>query len=272
MTLENCRVVLVRPHYPGNLGATARVMRNMGLSRLVLVAPLADPADHEARRLSAHGEEILDRARVVTELGEAVADCVFVAGTSARVGGPGRRQSVGAPDEILPHLAAACAEQPVALVFGPEPSGLSDVDVTRCHYLIHIPADATYPALNLAQAVTVCLYELRRTWLRQTGPPSLPSPAAGGGKPLSPSPAAGGGLGWGEPPAPFDLQGRMFADLRRALEEIHFLWGESADSLMHAVRHLIGRAQPTATEVGILFGLARQIRWYVEHHPRRPEG
>jgi tRNA/rRNA methyltransferase len=263
MSLENCRVVLVRPHYPGNLGATARVMRNMGLSRLVLVAPVADPADHEARRLSAHGEDILDRARVVAEFGEAVADCVLVAGTSARVGGPVRRQSVGAPDEVLPHLAAACADQPVALVFGPEPSGLTNAEVPRCHYLIHIPADPAYPTLNLAQAVTVCLYELRRTWLRQTG--WSPGFSRGG----APEPAK---AGTPTEPAPFDLQERMFADLRRALEEVHFLWGESADSLMHAVRHLIGRAQPTATEVRILIGLARQIRWYVEHHLRRPEG
>jgi TrmH family RNA methyltransferase len=246
MALENCRVVLVRPHYPGNVGATARAMRNLGLSQLVLVAPVADPADREARRLSAHGEEILERARVVADLGAAVADCVLVAATSARVGGLVRQQSVGTPDELMPHLAAACADRPVALVFGPEPSGLSTEEVGRCHYLIHIPADPAYPALNLAQAVTVCLYELRRTWLRQSGPP----PAR-------------------EPPAPFELQERMLADLRAALEDVHFLWDENADTLMHALRHLIGRAQPTTTEVKILLGLARQLRWYVAHHPRR---
>src|SRR5579884_3132860 len=173
MGLENCRVVLVRTHYPGNLGATARVMRNFGVTQLVLVAPVADPADREARRLSAHGEDVLDRARVVADLGAAVADCGLVVGTSARVGGPVRRQSVGTPDEILPHLVAAGAAQPVALVFGPEPSGLGNDEVSRCHYLLHIPADPGYPALNLAQAVAVCLYELRRTWLLRTGPPPV---------------------------------------------------------------------------------------------------
>jgi tRNA/rRNA methyltransferase len=221
-------------------------MRNMGLSRLVLVAPVADPADREARRLSAHGEEILDRARVVADLGEAVADCVLVAGTSARVGGIFRRQSVGGPDEVMPHLVAAAADRPVALVFGPEPSGLANEEVTRCHYLITIPTDPGYPALNLAQAVAVCLYELRRTWLRQ-----------------------GGAVPDREPAVPFELQERMFADLRSALEGVHFVWGETADSLMHGIRHLIGRAQPTEMEVNLLLGLARQLRWYVEHHPRR---
>jgi tRNA/rRNA methyltransferase len=248
MSLENCRVVLVRTHYPGNLGATARVMRNMGLTQLVLVAPLADPADREARRLSAHGEGVLERARVVAELGEALADCALVAGTSARVGGLVRRQSVATPDEVAPLLLEAGSRQPVALVFGPEPSGLTDAEVTRCHFLIHIPTDPAYPALNLAQAVTVCLYELRRTWLRQSGRPTER-----------------------EPPAPFALQDRMFADLRSALEAVHFVWGDKGDALMHAVRHLIGLAQPTAMEVDVLLGLARQLRWYVEHHPRRPD-
>lgn len=233
-----CRVVLVRPEVAGNLGATARVMRNMGLSDLVLVAPVADPAAPEARQRATHGETILARCRVVAELGDAVADCVLVVGTSARTGGLFRRQSVGPPDEILPRLVEATASGPAALVFGPEPSGLTNAEVTRCHYLIHIPADPTYPALNLGQAVAICLYELRRAWLKQAN--------------LAASPAT---------IAPFADQERMFASLRDALEQIHFLYGDKADSLMHAIRHLIGRAGPTPMEVEMLFGLARQLRW-----------
>ena len=249
MSLDNCRVVLVRPEVAGNLGATARIMRNMGLSQLLLVDPAADPCDREARRLSTRGEAILDRARVVAELGEAVADCVLVAGTSARTGGLYRKQSLSTPDEILPHLAAACTAAPVALVFGPEPTGLSNAEVTRCQFLIHIPTDPTYPALNLSHAVAVSLYELRRCWQRQAAPSQASEPAA-----------------------PFEVQERMFAQLRTALEEVHFLYGENADTLMHALQHLIGRAQPTAMEVDVLFGLARQLRWYVRHHGRQPGG
>src|SRR5438105_3620938 len=103
----NCRIVLVRPEIAANIGATARVMRNMGATELVLVAPVADPKDQQARQLSTHGEEVLERCRIVADLGEAVADCVLVAGTSARTGGLMRRQSVGAPAEVMPRLVEA---------------------------------------------------------------------------------------------------------------------------------------------------------------------
>ena len=238
----NCRVVLVRPRIAANMGAAARVIRNMGLSDLVLVAPEADPSDPHAHQLATHGEEVLERCRIVAELGEAVADCVLVAATSARVGGLTRRQFVGPPDEIAPRLVEAMKTGPVALVFGPESSGLSNAEVTRCHFLIHIPTDPTYPALNLAQTVAICTYELRRHWLRQANAPTL----------LPPS----------EAPAPFADQERAFEHLRQALEDVHFLWNEKADSLMHTLRHLIGRAGPTPMEVDVLLGLARQLRWF----------
>jgi tRNA/rRNA methyltransferase len=237
MSLAACRVVLVRTHVAGNLGATARVMRNLGLSDLVLVAPIADPTCREARRLSTHGESILTNALIVPDLGSALSNCLVVAATSARIGKRIRGQ-FGAPEQIMPHLVEAMNPGPVALVFGPEPSGLTDEEIARCHWLLHIPTDVGYPALNLAQAVAICLHELRRAWLAQaTTAPFMEA-------------------------APFAVQERMFAALREALEEIHFLYGPKADALMHALRHLIGRAQPTVQEVKLLHGLARQIHWY----------
>jgi tRNA/rRNA methyltransferase len=242
MSLDSCRVVLVRPKIAENLGATARVMRNMGLKELVLMAPEVDPGDPRARKLSTHGEEILERARVVADLGAAVGDCLLVVGTSARIGGPHRRQSVGAPGQIVPHLVRGLETGPVALVFGPEPSGLTDAEVTRCHYLIHIPTDPCYPALNLAQAVAICLYELRRAWLERAGPAEPPHT-------------------W----ATFEDQERLYEHLQKAFEEVHFLYGANAEPLMHALRHLIGRARPTKMEVDLLLGLARQLRWFAAH-------
>lgn len=246
MGLDQCRVVLVRPHYPGNLGATARIMRNFGLRDLVLVNPIADIHDRNARQMSTHGEEILDSACVVSSLSEAIANCVLVIGTSGPHGGQFRRQSVGPPDEILAHaIEPLRGDQPIALVFGPEPTGLNNNEVTLCHHLIHIPAADAYDSLNLAQAVAICLYELQNQWLRATEPRET-----------------------GEPLATFAEQDLMFAQLRAALEEIHFIYGDKADALMHAVRHLLGKARLTEMEVKVLLGLARQIRWYVAHHAR----
>ncbi len=241
MSLSNCRVVLVRTKVAANIGSAARVLRNMGLSDLVLVAPEADPADPRAELLAtSHAADLLRSARVVTTFEEAVADCLLVAATSANVGGLFRRQSVGTPEEVAPQLLRVLPSGPVALVFGPEPSGLTNEEVARCHYLIHVPTDPAYPALNLAQAVAVCTYALRSAFLRQTA-----------------------ALASAEPPAPYAEQERMFEHLRAALTDLHFLYGDKADPLMHALRHLIARAGPTAMEVKLLHGLARQIEWHV---------
>ena len=241
-----CRVVLVRTQFPGNLGAAARIMRNYGLCDLVLVDPLADLQDRNARQMSTHGESILDSARIVSSLADAVAECVLVLGTSGPEGGPFRRQTVGTPEHVLAHaLEPLRGEQSVALVFGPEASGLSNEEVAICHYLIHIPTADDYTSLNLAQAVAICLYELHKQWVGE--PKSVSSRVQ----------------------ATFADQEQMFAQLRDALEQIHFLFGPKADSLMHAVRHLLGKASLTTMEVNVLRGLARQIRWYVAHHPRR---
>jgi tRNA/rRNA methyltransferase len=240
MSIAFCRVVLVETHYAGNLGATARVMHNMGLCELVLVNPIADRLDPQALQMSTHGEPILHAARIVPSLDAAVGDCVLVVGTSARVGGLFRRQSVGTPESTMPPVAHVLRQgRPAAIVFGPEPSGLDNDTVTRCHHLIQIPTAEEYPALNLAQAVAICLYELRKAW--------------DAGRLVSPRPEL----------ATFSEQEQMFAQLRTALEELHFLFGDKAEPLMHAVRHLLGRAQLSVMEVKVLLGLARQIRWHV---------
>jgi tRNA/rRNA methyltransferase len=239
MSLSNCRLVLVRTKVAANIGAVARAMRNMGLAQLVLVAPEADPADPRAELLATpHAADVLHSARVVPTFEEAVADCLLVAATSANVGGLFRRQSVGTPEDVAPHLLRVLPSGPAALVFGPEPSGLTNEEIARCHFLIHIPTDPTYRALNLAQAVAICTYALRTAFLCHSD-----------------------GIAPPEPPAPFADQERMFEHLRAALIDLHFLYGDKADALMHALRHLIGRAGPTAMEVKLLHGLARQIEW-----------
>jgi tRNA/rRNA methyltransferase len=244
--LVNCRIVLVRPHFAGNLGATARAMRNFGLRDLCLVEPRADRHDAEARRMSTHGESILDAARIVASLDEALHDCRVVLATSAHVEGLYREHGYGRPDEMLPRLVRALPDGPCALVFGPEPSGLSNAEVARCHGVIRILTDSEYPALNLAQAVAVCLYELRKGWLAAQSAAVRPTQQVAG----------------------FEEQERMFEHLRQAFEAIHFLYGTKTEPLMHAVRQLIARAEPSPNEVRILHGLARQLLWVAAHGPQ----
>src|SRR5437762_13668783 len=129
MSLHRCRIVLVRTHYPGNLGAAARVMRNFGLADLVLVDPVVSINDLEARRMATHGLAVLDAARTAPDLGAAVADCVFTLATSALPGGVVRESVVGTPAEKFPALLEVAASGPVAVVFGPEPHGLTTAEV-----------------------------------------------------------------------------------------------------------------------------------------------
>jgi tRNA/rRNA methyltransferase len=233
-------VVLVRPEVAGNIGATARAMRNFGLKQLVIVDPVAIPSDPEARRLSTHGEAILDAITIVSDLPSAVTDCIFVAGTSARVGGLYRDDERDRPDNVMPRIVESLQRGPAAIVFGPEPSGLTNAEISLCHTLIRLPADAEFPVLNLAQAVVICLYELFRHSQQEVVQRSEDAPAK------------------------YEEQERMFNHLRKALEQIHFLYGDKADALMHGVRRLIGKAAPTEMEIGLLHGWARQMEWIAE--------
>src|SRR5438128_3837734 len=136
MSLEHCRVVLIETHYPGNLGATARVMCNFGLRDLVLVSPVADRNERNARQMSTHGETVLNDARIVNDLSDAINDCVLVVGTSARSGGLFRSQNVGFPEEVLPRVVEILLQdRPAAILFSPESTGLSNEIVARCQYL-----------------------------------------------------------------------------------------------------------------------------------------
>lgn len=239
---SNCRIILVRPEVDGNIGATARVMRNFGLQDLFLVAPVADPTTPNARSRAAGGIDVLDRATIVTTLDVALAGCVASAATSARQEGIIRGSAVGPPSEVILQLVQKSSNGPVALVFGPEPSGLTTAEVSRCDQLIAIPADTNYPVLNLSHAVGICAYE----WFRAMQSRVTFAEAD-------------------DPPAPDEERERALQHFKCALEDVHFLWDEKAELLFHGIRRLIVRAQPTRNEVQLLHGIARQMEWVVRH-------
>lgn len=251
--LLNCRVVLIRTHYAGNIGAAARAMKNFGLRDLVLVDPVADVTAHQARMLATNGVDVLDAARVVPDFDAAVADCGVVLATAGVTAGTLRETVRGTPADLFPGFVAALAHGPCALVFGPEPHGLTTAEVGRCHGLLHLPADPAYPSLNLSLAVGICLYELRNHALASGGRESAVEVAA-------------------RSPAPFVDLDRAFVHLEEALTKVSFLYGQNAAALMHAVRHLVSRAQPTPQEVKLLHGLARQLLYVAQFLPKNRPG
>jgi tRNA/rRNA methyltransferase len=163
-------VVLVQPQEGGNIGAVARAMVNMGLSRLLLVNP-ANHMGSEAERMSVGGRGLLERAEIFTSLERAVADFDFVVGTTRREGSI--RQGRVTPREAAAEIAARGGGGRTAMVFGRERSGLTNREVDLCHRLVTIPAAAENRSLNLAQAVLVLAYEIFLTAV----PPAAAGPA-----------------------------------------------------------------------------------------------
>ncbi|HEY9806724.1 MAG TPA: RNA methyltransferase, partial [Candidatus Obscuribacterales bacterium] len=167
--LANVRIVLVEPAGPLNIGAIARVMKNMGLHQLVLVNPHCDPLGPEARQMAVHAIDLLTTARVVPNLPTALQGCQRAIATTARP--RAIETELEHPRNALPWLLAeaAGAENPEAgstellqsaLIFGPEDRGLSNEELNYAQRFIRIPSSPAYPSLNLAQAVAVCCYEL----------------------------------------------------------------------------------------------------------------
>jgi tRNA/rRNA methyltransferase len=193
--------------------------------------------------MAVHAQDLLEKARTVQSLAEAVADCRFVVGTTCR-GGLYRAHSEP-PETVAARILRRARTGPVALVFGPEDHGLSNEDLKHCHQLIAIPTSERYSSLNLAQAVLICCYELRK--------------AACGGE-IEPEPVVAALAGDVE----FALE-RLKASLLR----IGFLDPQNPEHIMFALRRIFGRIGLEERDVRILLGLARQIDWYARDGWRR---
>lgn len=234
--LQAIRIVLVATTHPGNIGASARAMKTMGLTELVLVDPLHYPSVEATARASG-ADDVLYRAQVVNTLDEALQGCVRVVGTSARSRGLSSPELP--PRQAAQVLLATASQAPVALVFGRESSGLSNDELDRCHYTVQIPANPQFSSLNLAAAVQILSYELRQQALAGS-PVELERPA-----PL---------------PAPAQDVERFYQHLQTALIAIGFLNPVNPRHLMRRLRHLFNRAQPTDTEINILRGILSAVQ------------
>lgn len=231
--LQAIRAVLIRPTHPGNIGGAARALKNMGLERLVLVAPV-DYQGADARARAADATDVLSHAVACDTLEQATGDCHFVMGTTAR----SRRIEwpVVDPRDGAARLVEEAQRGPVAVLFGQERSGLTNAELDCCHLLTYIPANPAYPSLNLVCAVQIVAYEIYRL-------------VSGGRQPA------------GRPDVPAtDADMRHFyLHLERALVEIGFLDPANPRLLMRRLRRLFNRAQFDQNEVNIMRGILTQI-------------
>ncbi|GHD47777.1 tRNA (cytidine32/uridine32-2'-O)-methyltransferase [Marinobacter persicus] len=246
---DQIRIVLVETSHSGNIGAVARAMKNMGLANLWLVNPASFP-DEASYARSSGASDVLDKAQVVGTLDEALADCLLVMGTSAR----GRKVPwpVMSPPDAAVKASEYSTRGQVALVFGRENNGLSNEELQRCHYHIHIPSNPDYSSLNLSMAVQVVCYELRMHYLRGLE-------EQGESPYLDPMVSPGDG-GWDVPLANVnDVEG-FFGHLERVLEEIDFHRRDNPRQLMTRLRRLFQRAHLDQMEINILRGILTSVQ------------
>ena len=237
MPLSHVRIVMVQTTHPGNIGGAARAMKNMGLSDLALVAPKDFPSGDAIAR-AAGANDILDRATVCDTLGEAIADCECVIGASARL------RSISWPQLDPRECAEKVTGSPVkpAILFGREHSGLTNDELERCHFLLHIPCDPEFSSLNVAAAIQVVAYELYRAALAGSAVKETV-------------------IGDRDIPATGEQMESFYAHMEATLREIGYLHATKHEmSILRRLRRIYNRAQPEQKELHLLRGILTAVQ------------
>lgn len=229
--LDNVSIVLVRTKTPGNIGAVARSMMNMGLSRLALVHPPRDDQS-EAMKFAAGAEAILRNAVRTETLQEAVAEHRLVIGTSRHRGR--HRRNIGTPREMVGQIVPLLPQNRIALVFGREVNGLDKEDLALCNELIAIPSSEAFPSLNLSHAVTIVAYELFLA-------------------------TRAGSVSAGRTLAQTGELEIFYQHLQKVLEDSGFLGPHNRDHMMTSLRQLFGKSRLEQRDISILHGVLSAI-------------
>lgn len=235
---SNVRVVLLETTHPGNVGASARAMKAMGLDRLSLVNPSRFPSV-EATAMASGADDLLVHAEVCRSLGEALRDCGLVVGTSAR------ERTLPWPT-LDPRAAAgrimgAAAHSNVALVFGREQSGLTNDEVEFCQFLVRIPTAPEFSSLNLAAAVQIMAYELRQAT-------------------LSGEIARSASTRRETPAATTEQMEQLYTHLEQVMTEVAFFDAQKPRYLMRRLKRLFNRARLDQNETNILRGFLAAVQ------------
>ncbi|MGV0028728.1 RNA methyltransferase [Phormidesmis priestleyi] len=254
--LSHIRIILVEPAGALNVGSIARILKNMGLCRMVLVNPSCDPLSAEARQMAVHAADLLEAAEIVPTLPDALKGCQRAIATTVRT------RSVETPLEhprtALPWLLGDTTEVGLlqsALIFGSEDRGLSNEELKYAQRFVCIPSSPVYQSLNLAQAVAICCYELYQ-WVSQ---PNLMINESVSVPIQNPELLA----------SLDDLEG-YYQNLEELLLKIGYLHPHTVSSRMEKFRRLLNRAYPAPAEVAMLRGILRQVAWAIDTERKRP--
>lgn len=244
--LARVRLVLVRPKYGENVGAAARVAHNMGINHLVVVGD-EFPEESAMRKMATHhAKELVAGLVLAPTLAEAVADCSWVVGTTARQGK--QRFFLENPARMVEDLVPKLAQNQVALVFGPEDCGLSNAELELCNATVTIPT-ADFSSLNLAQAVGVICYELFSVLMGRKES-SAAAPSLASSRVLS----------------------AMYDDLENALRTIGYLQEADLGHWRHNFSHFFNRIGLRAREVKLIKGICQQVQWLAAGRPTKKSG
>jgi TrmH family RNA methyltransferase len=240
--LENIRFALINTSHAGNIGAAARAMKVMGLTQLHLIGPTDYPSAEATARASG-ADDVLFNADVHNTLDQAIGPCTVVFGTSAR----NRGMDIPVVDlaEAVTLMIDAAATQQVALLFGKERYGMTNEEMQRCHYLVRFPANPEYSSLNLAAAVQVAAYEIRKQWLERSADLAV----------------AADNVHADEPPFAdaAKMQG-FYEHLFAVMHEVEFMQQQNAGSLTEKLRMMFNRLRIEKHEMDILRGFLSAVR------------
>lgn len=237
--LKNIRIVMLGTSHPGNIGAAARGMKTMGLEQLYLVAPKIFPhADITAR--AAGADDLIAKAQVVDNIEAALLGCRLVLGCSAR----SRSFSLPIlnPSQCAEKSLELAKESPVAILFGNEQHGLSNAELQHCHFQVCIPTNPEFSSLNLAAAIQIIAYELRRC-------EDLSSQRKLGSRKMTKQ----------DLPATAEDMALFYTHLEQTLIAIHFLDPSNPRKLMERLHRFFNRAQPETLELNILRGILTAV-------------
>jgi tRNA/rRNA methyltransferase len=237
---KNISIVLYKPKYAGNVGSVARAAKNMGISNIIVVGKTAFDREEMQQRSTHLAADVLDQIQYFERIDDAFGNFNYIVGTTARLGkarGPFIAPRVAARD-----IADISQKNKIALLFGPEDTGLANEELRLCHAVVTIPTAREFTSLNLSHAVMILCYEIF----------------------ISASVAAKSSQATPKLARSEELEG-MYEQIKTLLADVEFVNPENPDYWMMHLRRFFSRSSLLSREVGIIRGVCRKLQWYAHH-------